>query len=72
MNSRLHRCAHPDCEQMIPLGLFACREHWFALPKAIRSALHSAYARIRTGSVLGIDAHDKASAEALAYWTGQP
>lgn len=38
-----HICHAPGCTRRIPARLFACREHWYALPKKIRDAIWREY-----------------------------
>lgn len=38
-----HRCHWPGCERRVKPALWGCREHWFALPPAIRTAIWRAY-----------------------------
>lgn len=32
----MNQCHYPGCTQMKPTKLYACRTHWFLLPKRIR------------------------------------
>jgi hypothetical protein len=38
-----HTCHAPGCERRVPAKLFACRTHWFALPKDLRDAVSKEY-----------------------------
>lgn len=38
-----HTCHAPDCTRQVPPKMFACREHWFRLPKNIRDAIWREY-----------------------------
>lgn len=38
-----HTCHAPHCTRVVPPRMFACREHWFALPKRIRDAIWQEY-----------------------------
>jgi hypothetical protein len=51
-------CPHPDCENSIPREVFACRMHWFSLPKELRSEI---WANFRSGEIGRIlDGYEKA------------
>src|SRR6185436_4979512 len=34
-----HTCHAPGCNRLVPASMYACREHWFSLPKRIRDAI---------------------------------
>lgn len=55
-----HECPYPECRERIPLRLFACRDHWYALPREIRDDVWSAYRRHGVGSAELAHAHDEA------------
>ena len=38
-----HKCHHPHCSTEVPPRLFACKKHWFALPKKFRDDLWATY-----------------------------
>ena len=38
-----HLCHAPGCKRQVPPRMFACRAHWFALPRRIRSAIWIEY-----------------------------
>ena len=38
-----HLCHAPGCKTAVPPKMFACRPHWFALPKAMRDAIWATY-----------------------------
>lgn len=38
-----HTCHWPDCHIQVPRAHWGCREHWMALPKAIRDRIWNAY-----------------------------
>lgn len=38
-----HRCPSPGCDTRVPSSQFACRPHWFSLPKTLRDAIWDAY-----------------------------
>lgn len=41
--TRTHACHWPGCDQQVPPAMFACRPHWFKLPKWIRNLIWQAY-----------------------------
>jgi hypothetical protein len=38
-----HHCHAPGCDVVVPPKIFACRAHWFALPKQVRDAVWREY-----------------------------
>jgi hypothetical protein len=38
-----HVCHAPGCRTPVPPKMFACRSHWYALPKRLRDAIWAAY-----------------------------
>ena len=38
-----HLCHAPGCRTPVPPKMFACRLHWFALPKRLRDAIWATY-----------------------------
>ncbi len=36
----MHKCPHPDCSEMMPHHILACKPHWFMLPRAIRDEVN--------------------------------
>ena len=38
-----HLCHWPGCKREVPPELYACKLHWFALPKYIRDAIWEWY-----------------------------
>jgi hypothetical protein len=45
---KTHQCCVLDCDAQTLLGLFACRDHWLALPRATRYTLGQAFIRHQT------------------------
>ena len=43
MAETVHHCHRPRCETPVPPAQFACRPHWFELPRALRDAIWAAY-----------------------------
>ena len=37
--TRDHVCHWPGCERQVPPAMWGCRQHWFALPPALRSRI---------------------------------
>lgn len=38
-----HTCHAHGCERRVPPKMFACKPHWFALPKKLRAAIWREY-----------------------------
>jgi hypothetical protein len=38
-----HTCHWPGCPVEVPPAMFACRRHWFSLPKTIRCEIWRTY-----------------------------
>lgn len=38
-----HPCPAPPCERRVPQHHFACRDHWFLLPKELRVEISEAW-----------------------------
>lgn len=62
-----HTCPYPDCHKSVPGEMFACGQHWYTLPDAIRIEIWRAYRRHGVGSPELAEAH----AAAYEHW-GQP
>ena len=41
-----HECPHPRCGQQLPMHLFACKPHWHAIPRMLRTALNRAWENV--------------------------
>lgn len=54
-----HQCPGKECFRQVPQSQFACRDHWFSLPKHMRDAIWRGY---RSG-----DGHFEAMGEAIEY-----
>lgn len=54
-----HKCPAPGCNVDVPFEQFACRAHWYSLPKDLRDALWSSWNRYGSGSVEHADAMDR-------------
>lgn len=57
-----HECPAPGCERRVPSSQFACRAHWYSLPKDIRDAIWAGYNKMPLG-----EAHINAMERATAY-----
>lgn len=53
-----HRCPAPGCTMPVASSQYACREHWYALPKPLRDALWSAYNKHGAGSAPHVAARE--------------
>lgn len=38
-----HRCHMTECDTPVPREMFACRRHWFMIPKPIRDRIWATY-----------------------------
>ena len=61
-----HRCPSIGCDAQVPSGMFACRPHWFQLPKDIRDSIWAGY-RAQPGGV----AHWAAMEDAMDFFQAQ-
>ncbi|MBL8644016.1 MAG: hypothetical protein JNK21_08775 [Rhodospirillaceae bacterium] len=41
--TRGHTCHWPGCERQVPPAMWGCKQHWFALPKALRDEVWRTY-----------------------------
>jgi hypothetical protein len=41
--TRSHHCHWPGCERQVPPAMWGCKEHWFALPAALRARVWATY-----------------------------
>lgn len=62
-----HECPANGCAIRIRRSLLSCRRHWFDLPEPIRREIWRAYRARKTDPA----AHDRAVAEALAFYRGE-
>ena len=60
----LHACPHPECSRAVPGLMWACFEHWQALPPAIRQGIWAATRGPGPGSLQLQEAEQRA----YAYW----
>jgi hypothetical protein len=61
-----HDCPHPTCGRQVPLTQFACRNHWYRIPKDMRDAIWAGY---RSGDTLG---HMQAMSDARRWLRENP
>jgi hypothetical protein len=59
-----HVCPHPACAVTLPGLVWACTEHWQALPPTIRQALWGATRQFDSGSL----SQQAATQRALDFW----
>ncbi len=57
---RLRQCANPNCTVKVQPNIYACKPHWFELPKALRDKIWAAYE--------GHGDYDLAHEDAQAFW----
>lgn len=60
----MNDCPHPECTEKKPVNMYACRRHWFSLPKRIRDKIWDGYAN---DAQLWLEA----DREAAAFWGGK-
>jgi hypothetical protein len=65
LHDALHGCPHPDCRRRVPGLIWACPEHWQALPPRVRQAIW--WANLEQSA----SALETATASALACWRAQ-
>ncbi len=61
----LHTCPHPECRRRVPGLIWACNEHWQALPPRVRQAIW--WAKLEQSE----SALESARLSALASWRTQ-
>jgi hypothetical protein len=59
-----HPCPHPDCARTLPALIWACDEHWQALPPTIRQGI---WAASRGAGPQSLQL-DRAEQAAFAFW----
>lgn len=62
-----HTCPAPGCSQVIHDSVLACRAHWFALPKDIRSRVNRWYVIGQTAATMSPE-YRAALEDAVAFW----
>jgi hypothetical protein len=60
----VHACPHPECSRHVPALMWACLEHWQALPPPIRQGLWAAARTAGPGSPQLQGAEERA----FAFW----
>lgn len=65
--TRPHTCHWPGCTKQVPPAMWGCRQHWFALPKALRDRIWRTY---REGQEEDLDVSKEylAAADAVQQW----
>ena len=63
-----HTCHHPTCETPVPPRMFACRGHWFSLPRDIRNRILDEYVPGQEITKTPTDDYLDAAFAALDYW----
>lgn len=61
-------CPKPGCDEVIPRGMFACRVHWFELPKEIRNEIVTAYDGYRRDPLVHASELIEWQQAAQAFW----
>lgn len=57
-------CPAPGCARRIPTSMFACRMHWYQVPKELRDEVTRAWAAVLRGLPGALQAHTAAKAKA--------
>lgn len=63
-------CPAPKCEADVPFYRFACRRHWYALPKDLRDEINQAWAERQARVPGATEAHETAKAKGEAFLSG--
>jgi hypothetical protein len=64
-----HReCYHPRCRTHVPSARFACRPHWYSLPKPLRDRIWSTYVPGQEVTMTASDEYLAAAHACMAYW----
>jgi hypothetical protein len=58
-----HRCPGPGCAAEVDPSMLMCPQHWYQVPKPVRSAVWRTW---RRGAGSGTPAHQAARAAAIA------
>lgn len=59
-----HACPHPECGCAVPSLMWACSEHWQALPPQVRQGIWASGRTAGPGSLQLQEAEERA----FAYW----
>jgi hypothetical protein len=57
-----HKCPYGPCDRQVDRAQFACRNHWYWLPKDLRDAIWGSYRSGDTG------AHMEAMSDAIDWY----
>jgi hypothetical protein len=66
----LSTCPYPGCGEQLPAGKFACRPHWYLLPRRLRIEINRGY-RNWLHHREGLASLRRAQLDALRYWEGR-
>jgi hypothetical protein len=58
-----NKCPHPQCNNMKPLDQYACRRHWYTLPKSLQNKIWEGFKKGKLS-----DDWQRAHLAALEYW----
>lgn len=61
-------CPKPGCGKDIPRLMYACREHWFELPKEIRVGITDAFSGFKRDPLVYMDDLQEWQDTAQAFW----
>ncbi len=68
--TRGHTCHWPGCDKQVPPAMWGCKNHWFRLPPALRSAIWDAYVPGQEVTITPSAAYLEAARKVEA-WIGQ-
>jgi hypothetical protein len=65
--TRNHTCHWPGCARQVPPAMWGCRDHWYALPNALRASIWRSF---RPGQEVTLtpSAEYVAAAKAVQQW----
>lgn len=63
-----HLCPAKGCKESVPNSQLACREHWFQLPKALRTRIYEEYMPGQTVGTMS-DGYRECLEAAEAVWS---
>lgn len=63
-----HTCHHPRCTTRVPEKMFACRLHWYSLPKSLRDRIWATYVPGQEITKTPSGDYLNAAMACVAYW----
>jgi hypothetical protein len=71
VTARERTCPYPGCEESVRPGAFACRPHWYLLPKRMRDEINRRY-RDWMANRADLASLRRAQLDAVRYWKEHP